>query len=130
MDVTPLISSHQQVIQSYALKHTSGYFKISGQIYTKPVFITPDVTHEWNAPLSFEALTIDHFKSVLGELQALDVLLLGTGKTAQFLDISLSTELRKNSIRPDIMDTGAACRTYNVLMAEGRILGALLLPYI
>lgn len=130
MDVTPLITRDRQVIQSYALKNSSGSFRISSVIHAGAVFVTPERTVAWNAPDTAAQLTIAHVEPLLAELQQLEVLLIGTGETFHFLPPALLQELRAFKLKPDMMDTGAACRTYNVLLAEARLVGALLLPVI
>jgi uncharacterized protein len=121
MDVTPLIRTGQKVIQSYA----GGIFKISGFVYEHPVIVTPDNVIPWNAPVDFSGLSESDFNFDF----YYDVLLLGTGKTMRFLPAPLRAALKDKKISPDMMDTGAACRTYNVLMAEGRAVAAALMPY-
>ena len=58
----------------------------------------------------------------------IDVVLLGTGKIMQILNPALRRELKAVGLSVEAMDTGAACRTYNVLMAEGRRVAAALFP--
>ncbi len=122
MDVTPLISQNAQVIQSYA----GGFFKVSGQVYDGPVIITSDKTVTWDVA-SFEDLSLDHFQDFPKDI---DVVLMGTGKTMFFLPVELRRDLRDLGLSVDTMDTGAACRTYNVLMAEGRRVACALFPYV
>jgi len=54
-------------------------------------------------------------------------LLLGTGPSQRFPDPPLYAELYRSRVGFEIMDTGAACRTYNVLVGEGRAVVAALL---
>jgi uncharacterized protein len=56
----------------------------------------------------------------------LEVILLGTGAKIRFPHPRLSEPLRKASIGFEVMDTQAACRTYNILVGEGRRVGAAL----
>lgn len=122
MDVTPLISKNAQVIQAYA----HGVFKVSGHSFDGPVLITPDQTVAWDVS-GFDTLSLSDFEVVGRDI---DVLLLGTGKTMAFLPLKLRQELKNSGLSVDCMDTGAASRTYNVLMAEGRRVSAALLPYL
>lgn len=124
MDVTPLIRKGTQIIQSYS----GGGFKISGQSYDGPVIIRPDRTLIWNVE-NKEHLRFDDFAPFLEEGRgAFDVLLLGTGSRLRFPPPDLRKALKEAGVSPDTMDTGAACRTYNVLAAEGRLVAAALLP--
>lgn len=127
MDVTPLIAQGQQIIQSYS----GGVFKVSGQLYDQSVFVMPDVTHIWSYDADeVNAFSVDDFHLLINQAEQVDVFLLGTGKHMAMLSSSLRAELRSAGISLDCMDTGAACRTYNVLMAEGRRVGCALMPYV
>lgn len=125
MDVTPLLKPGQQIIQSYA----GGGFRVSGQAYQGAILVWPEETKVW--PVSaFADLQLSDF-SPLYEYDPLpDVVLLGTGKTQEFLLPALRQALREKGLVIEVMDTGAACRTYNVLLAEGRRVVAAMLPAI
>jgi uncharacterized protein len=73
----------------------------------------------------FEALTAAHFEWVA--LRELDILLLGTGTRLRFPHPSLTRALVEARIGLEVMDIGALCRTYNILAAEGRRVGAAVL---
>ena len=117
MDVTPLIRQGQQIIQSYA----GGTFKVSGLIHQGAIIVTPEKTFTWDAPDDLNALKPEHFAAI----KDCDVILLGTGKTMRILNPALKKSL---GLPIDAMGTDAACRTYNVLMAEGRRVAAALMP--
>ncbi len=127
MDVTPLIRADQQVIQSYA----GGVFKVSSVTFDKPVIVFPDETNIWEIPeiKSVSDLKLEHFEVLIKQSNDIDVVLLGAGIKMEFLPRELKLSLKENGISIDIMDTGAACRTYNVLMAEGRRVACALLPF-
>lgn len=127
MDVTPLIRADQQVIQSYA----KGVFKISSVIYNTPVIVAPDETIIWEISnvKSVADLKLEHFNNLINSCDDIDVVLLGSGAKMAFLPRELKVSLKENGLNIDIMDTGAACRTYNVLMAEGRRVVCALLPF-
>lgn len=123
MDVTPLLRLGQQIIQSYA----GGGFRVSGQVYQGGVLIWPEQTVPW--PLtSFADMQISDFEAIYGHDPLPDVVLFGTGATQQFLIPAVRQTLRDKGLVIEVMDTGAACRTYNVLVAEGRRVVAALLP--
>lgn len=122
MDVTPLISHNAQVIQSYA----GGVFKVSGEIYEGPVLITASKTVLWDVQ-SLETLSGLDFEALSEDV---DVVLLGTGKTMAIIPPKLRSEIKELGLSIDSMDTSAACRTYNVLMAEGRRVACALFPYV
>ncbi|PZP56344.1 MAG: hypothetical protein DI586_04030 [Micavibrio aeruginosavorus] len=119
-DVTPLLKAGQKIIQSYA----SGKFKISGVYYEHPVIITALDVQDWNGA-SLENLSPDTFLNLKDEI---DVLIIGSGKTGALLMPQKRIEFKEAGFSVEIMDTGAACRTFNVLTAEGRRVAAALLP--
>jgi len=123
MDVTPLLKAGQQIIQSYA----GGGFRVSGQVYKGGVLVWPDKTLPWGLG-SFSDLQVSDFSAVYEHDPLPDVVLFGTGTTQQFLLPALRQALRDKGLVIEVMDTGAACRTYNVLLAEGRRVVAAMLP--
>ncbi|KAB2313438.1 hypothetical protein F8A87_02630 [Betaproteobacteria bacterium SCN2] len=68
--------------------------------------------------LVFEALEIGHFEWLRD--QGAEIVLLGTGAKLRFPHPSLTRPLMQAGIGLEVMDTGAACRTYNLLASEGR----------
>jgi uncharacterized protein len=121
LDVTPLVAKDRQIIESYG---ASG-FCVSGHPYVGAILVLPQSTHA----LSVTALAD---LSVAGLAPVVDagiqILLLGCGRHMLPVPSSLRQELRAHGIVVDAMDTGAACRTYNVLLAEDRRVAAALLP--
>lgn len=124
MDVTPLIRAGAQIIQSY----TAGVFRISGISFDHAVLVFPDETLKWQGVDKFENLTLKNFGPLIQKAEEIDVLLLGVGNKMQFFDPKMKAALSAKGLAVDVMDTGAACRTYNVLMAEGRRVAAAMLP--
>lgn len=125
VDITPLIKSDSQVIQSYK----GGQFKVSNTLYNKPLIVFPDQALEWDVT-SVEDLAVTDFQPLIDRAAQVEVVLLGCGERGVFVPPSLRTALKQHGITIDAMDTGAACRTYNVLMAEGRLVAAALFPFI
>ncbi len=124
VDITPLIKKDAQVIQSYK----NGQFRISQKIYKTPVLVFPEFTAQW--PVTDIAnLQKDDFKSVIEHAHQIEVLLVGCGQKGQFVKPKIKQFLKEHKITMDMMDTGAACRTYNVLMAEGRHVAAALMLF-
>lgn len=126
MDVTPLIPEGRQIIQRYG----ADGIKVSGKIYDGAVLVFPEMTLDWSAAKSFADLSIDTFAQLSERSDDIDVVLLGTGNKGEFFPPKLRQLLKDKGLSVDAMDTGAACRTYNVLMAEGRRVIAALLPII
>ena len=122
MDITPLVPQGSQIIDGYG----AGMFRIAGTVHAGSVLVLPDRTLSWE-PASPDKLTIDDFQPLLASEQPFDVLLLGCGERMQMPPEALRTGLRSHGIAVDPMDTGAACRTFNVLLAEGRRVAAALI---
>jgi uncharacterized protein len=122
MDVTPLIPADRQVIESYG----RATFRVSGVGYEGAIFVFRDGTQAWSAP-SLEALTFEDFAAVCAHGDV-EILLIGCGRRMALLPKALRVRLKEAGIAADAMDTGAACRTYNVLLAEDRRVAAALLP--
>lgn len=125
MDVTPLIRKDAKIIQSYK----AGEFKVSGQVYKTDIIVLPTEVIEWSLPDGgISALTVDDFKILRPYLDHLDVLLFGTGQRIVMPPATLRIALKQEmNIVLEMMDNGAAARTYNVLMAEGRNVGVVLI---
>lgn len=117
MDVTPLIPEGRQLVEAYG----DGGFKVSGTAYKGAVMVFPGHTLSWEIT-AFADLTPAHFAPVIaaGEAGEISLMLLGCGLRMQMMPAPLRQTLRAAGIVTEVMDTGAACRTYNVLLAEGR----------
>jgi uncharacterized protein len=122
MDLTPLVPAGRQIVERYA----PNGFRVSGIVHRGPVLVFPDRTVPWAAEsaamVSWESL------APVVEYGGIQILLLGLGRSMSPLAASLRAALRASGIAPEPMDTGAACRTYNVLVAEGRQVAAALFP--
>ena len=94
---------------------------------TSSLIIAPDALNVNWPPTSTETIQVEHFDDII-ELKP-ELVLLGTGLNLAFPAIETYSELIKLGIGVDIMDTGAACRTYNILMGEGRrVIAGIILP--
>ena len=122
MDITPVATAGRQIIERYA---PSG-FRVSGVIYHGPVLVFPDLTVAWDAA-SARDVTREALAPVI-EHGGVQILLLGLGRSTSAVPAALRTALRTAGIALEAMDTGAACRTYNVLVAEDRRVAAALIP--
>jgi len=121
LDVTPLVAKDRQVIESYG---ASG-FRVSGTSYDGAIIVLPHATQPW--PVT--AIADISAASLAPVIEAgIQILLLGCGHHMQFVPPAFRQELRAHGVVIEAMDTGAACRTYNVLLAEDRRVAAALLP--
>ena len=111
----------QNLIRAYAPNRIT----INEEVYTTSLIVTPrQVVTEW-PPVSFADLLAEHFETIV-PLRP-EVVILGTGARLQFPAPSLTRSLVEAGIGIEVMDTGAACRTYNFLMSDGRRVAAALL---
>ena len=99
---------------------------VGTQRYRSSIILTPErVIPDWR-PRRHEEITEQDFDVVLS-LQP-EIILLGTGPTLHFPTISLSGRILESGTGFEVMDTAAACRTYNILLSEKRrVIAALLL---
>jgi len=89
---------------------------------TSSIIISPKhLIRDW-PPVNIETLLEEHLETLIA-LQP-EVVLLGTGQKLQFPETKILAELHNRQLGVEIMDTAAACRTYNILMMEGRFVVA------
>ncbi len=122
MDLTPVIPAGRQVIERYG----AAGFRVAGVVWRGSVIIFPELTISWPVRSSAE-LSAASFDPVV-EHGGVQILLLGLGRHLQPIPSELRPTLRRSGIAVQVMDTGAACRTFNVLLAEDRLVAAALIP--
>jgi uncharacterized protein len=98
--------------------HGEGYVRVGESDYRENLLVTPEQVIEGWAPGGFDALSEADFAS-LAALRP-EVALFGSGATMRFPHPRLTRALVDAHIGLEVMDTPAACRTYNILAAEGR----------
>lgn len=120
MEINSVNPRDFMVIQGYGDKG----FRVSGDRHDGSILVLPHAVRPWPV---LDVATFD--PAGLGPLPAdTEVLLIGTGIRAQALSGALLRRWRQEiGVAVEIMDTGAACRTFNVLMAEYRPVAAALL---
>ena len=101
-----------------------GYVLVNGRRHESSLIVTPEQLLPWSAA-SFDALAEKDFEGILA--LGLEILLLGTGPRQRFPHPRLTQALIRKRIGVEAMDLQAACRTYNILMAEERRVAAALL---
>lgn len=122
-DITPRIPEGRQIVQAYG----DGLFRISGQAFDTPVLVFPEQTLVWSIT-SFADISVESLASVYEHAPKVEVLLFGCGDRMMPIPKVIKSILHEWGISADPMDTGAACRTYNVLNAEDRRCCAALIP--
>ncbi len=111
-----------QVVQSYR----EGGFKVSGVQHQGSILILPDQTMNWSVGKASE-LTLSSLQPIVEADPAIEILIIGCGASLSMLPLTLREVMRSKQIGIESMDTGAACRTYNVLAGENRRVAAALI---
>ncbi len=122
MDITPFVPKGLLVIEAYG----DGGFRVSGERHEGSVLVLPEGAEAWS-PATPEEITIESLQPVLASSATIDILFLGCGERSAMLPAPLRQAFREAGTAVEGMDTGAACRTYNVLLAEGRRVAAALI---
>lgn len=109
------------VIRAYS----QGRVTVNDVVYTHSLVVMPDrLVADWHVT-RVDELQATHFARIAD--LAPEVVLLGTGLRSRFPHPALTAALTDAGIGMEVMDTRAACRTYNILVAEGRRVAAALL---
>ena len=112
--------THRHTFTGYG----EGYVMLNGARYAASMIVLPERIEPWPVA-GFEALAEEHF-ALIAALKP-EVVLLGTGGRLRFPHPRLTAPLTRARIGLEVMDLQAACRTYNILMAEERNVAAALL---
>jgi len=102
-----------------------GGFHFADMSHRGSILCLPSGIHGWQ-PVDPQALTEADFARLFEEAAGLDILLVGTGRDLRPLTRALKERFREAGVSADVMSTGAAVRTYNVLLAEDRSVAAAL----
>jgi uncharacterized protein len=103
-----------------------GGFRFGEMSHRGSLLILPGGVYGW-PPVTFDDLVPGAFARVFGQARQIDFLLLGTGEKRQNPPPEITKAFLEAGIGLEIMDTGAACRTFNVLLDESRAVAAALL---
>jgi uncharacterized protein len=113
--------SDLQLVHGYG----DGGFRVSGTRHSGSLFLLPRLTTIWTPPTDLDDLTADDLMPLLGD-PAAPLLVLGAGEAPQHPFTELGATLRAHGVAFELLSTPAACRTWNVLMSEGRAASAAL----
>ena len=100
------------------------YVSVNGERRTTSAIVMPERILDWSVA-AFDQLRAEDF--TVFETLGVDIVLLGTGRKQRFPHPSLTAALSRAGIGVEVMDLQAACRTYNILVAEARKVAAALL---
>jgi uncharacterized protein len=121
MQFTQITEKERNIITAYAADHVAvNGVRFGGSLILRPDALLPS----WPVP-NIGVLTLEALAWV--RERPPEILLLGTGERQSFPAKALWRALRAEPWGVEIMDTAAACRTYNLIMAEGRVVAAALI---
>ena len=115
-------SGQRQVIEAYG----GGGFRVSGTVHVGSILVLAASTLPWPVA-SAEQITVESLSPIIDAASEVELLLLGCGPQVGTAPAELRAALKASRIAVEAMDTGAACRTFNVLMAEDRLTAAALI---
>lgn len=95
----------------------AGFVAVNNVRYEKCVVVSPEAVVEWSVG-AFERLTVADFEFI--ERLKPEIVILGTGAAQRFPPPALARALAATGVGVEVMDSRAACRTYNILATEGR----------
>ena len=104
----------------------NGGFRFADMSHRGSVLCLPSGIYGWDK-VDASDLTEEDFRRVLEDAREIEVLLVGTGSDIRPLPAALRAVFREHGIGSDPMSTGAAVRTYNVMLAESRAVAAALI---
>lgn len=123
VDITPIVSKNVQLIQSYG----AGGFRIADVRYDGAVLVTTGWSRDWHVTALAEA-DEENLTPLKTAEPPIELLVIGCGKSLTMIPAEFRATVKSWGMSLEQMDTGAACRTYNVLLTEGRRVAAALLP--
>ena len=114
-----------QIIQNYG----NGSFSIAGKLHSGSVIVFPTMTISWEAK-DYQDITDLSIRSIPSDEANIEILLVGCGMRMGIPRDDVRDYLRGFGIVTEWMDTGAACRTFNVLLSEDRAVAAALIAIV
>ena len=121
-DVTRLIVEGRQLIHAYG----GGGFRVAGREHRGSIIVLPGSTLAWDV-VDVAAITFDSLAPAVSTDPPAEVVLIGCGSRFLPQVPGISASLRQIGVALEWMDTGAACRTFNVLLADERRIAAALI---
>jgi uncharacterized protein len=121
-DITPVGPVGRNLVQAYG----DGGFRVGGTRYLGSCIVLRARTLAW-AVDARDQITLESLAAVIDPEQRVRFLLIGCGRTGATPNPAIAAGLAAHGITSEWMDTGAACRTYNVLASEDRDVAAALI---
>lgn len=105
--------------------YDTGQVQVNERVFTSSLIVSPEhLDPDW-APERFEEMESTHFEGILSWEP--EIVLIGTGRSQRFPAVAIRRLFADRGIGMEAMDTAAACRTYNIILLEGRRVAAALL---
>ena len=119
MDITPTIPNSAVQLNGYG----GGGFKINNEQMQGSRIFTNARHEEW--PIAHvHDIAPDSFHTLESDWPEIDIMIIGTGNRMATLPAAIMHYLRSKNTAVEVMDSGAACRTFNILQSEGRRVAA------
>jgi uncharacterized protein len=112
------LSQHASGIHYLVSGHGPGWIEIAGQRHERSLLISEQGVDAGWGPAPGEPLSAAHLAALAG--RGMQLVLIGTGQQQRFPPAEVLRPLIDAGVGFEVMDTGAACRTYNLLVSEGR----------
>ncbi|MCC3860128.1 Mth938-like domain-containing protein [Pseudemcibacter aquimaris] len=122
MEFSEIKSGEEAFIAGYG----NGGFRMGDSRFEGSMLITPKGFYPWDVT-SKEDITVESLEKIIEFKDEIEMLIIGMGEGMAFLPKEVRLGLKEKGIVPEMMDTGAAARTYNVLLSEGRRVTAALI---
>jgi len=116
MRITDITYDHGQPVDGYG----PGFFRVGGEVYQGALLVLPGRNLAWQG--------LGDTAALLAHSEQIDVVFVGTGAEIAHLPEPFRTALEDAGIGVEVMASPAACRTYNILLSEGRRVALALLP--
>ena len=97
-----------------------GFFRIGGEVYEGALVVLPSGIAPWGG--------FDDAQRLIDVADAIDVVFIGTGAEIAYISVEFRKSLEDVGLGVEVMSSPTACRTYNVVLSEGRRVGLALLP--
>jgi uncharacterized protein len=121
-DVTPLIPEGKKILQSYG----AGKFTVNGEKFESSIILLPNLVIAISCK-AISQLTEADITPLIENKNDIEFILVGTGNSSDFMPSNIEKKLKENQIKFEYMNTGPACRTYNVLLSEERKFASILI---
>lgn len=116
MRLNEITYENGQPVDSYG----PGFFRVGGKVYHGAILVLPEATLAWDG--------FDDTAGLVEKAGQIDVVFVGTGAEIAHIPEPFRTTLQDAGIGVEVMASPAACRTYNILLSEGRRVALALLP--